>query len=402
MPIKITIITSIYNKSKYLSDYVQSIKSQTFKDFEVICVDDCSTDDSLKQLQILVSNDSRFNIIINEENCGLSVSRNKAIELSKGKYICFLDADDCFVPQALEILWETAEKYGVEAVFFSALEYSDDLKKKLRTIKYKRTYPVCDGKKLIALLHDNKEYQSACGFQLWNLEFLKNNNARFYPGIYYEDTLFTIQTLIKAKCVKAIPDTLYIYRQCSSSISHTLGIKQLYSCLAIYDELSIMSKQNYNDEYIYNEIIERLHLFKRRIEHIICIEPENSINILNYAPYNDLLQKFVKNRTYPYIRELLDEEISKIRLSESVFVYGDGVSAEETVALLSRYQINICAIIVSYTVNDRTWHGYKVIALDEFNAQGLVIISVSKKWKESLEEAFELKGNDTIFITRDF
>ena len=54
MPIKITIITSIYNKSKYLSDYVQSIKSQTFKDFEVICVDDCSTDDSLKQLQILV------------------------------------------------------------------------------------------------------------------------------------------------------------------------------------------------------------------------------------------------------------------------------------------------------------------------------------------------------------
>lgn len=112
MPIKITIITSIYNKSKYLSDYVQSIKNQTFKDFEVICVDDCSTDDSLKQLQILVSKDSRFNIIINEENCGLSVSRNKAIELSKGKYICFLDADDCFVPQALEILWETAEKYG--------------------------------------------------------------------------------------------------------------------------------------------------------------------------------------------------------------------------------------------------------------------------------------------------
>ena len=146
MPIKITIITSIYNKSKYLSDYVQSIKNQTFKDFEVICVDDCSTDDSLKQLQILVSKDSRFNIIINEENCGLSVSRNKAIELSKGKYICFLDADDCFVPQALEILWETAEKYGVEAVFFSALEYSEDLKKKLRTIKYKRTYPVCDGK----------------------------------------------------------------------------------------------------------------------------------------------------------------------------------------------------------------------------------------------------------------
>ena len=80
MSVKISVITAIYNKSKYLYDYVQSIKKQTFRDFEVICIEDCSTDDSLKQLQRLVENDSRFTIIRNSVNCGLSISRNKAIK----------------------------------------------------------------------------------------------------------------------------------------------------------------------------------------------------------------------------------------------------------------------------------------------------------------------------------
>lgn len=400
MSVKISVITAIYNKSKYLYDYVQSIKKQTFRDFEVICIEDCSTDDSLKQLQRLVENDSRFTIIRNSVNCGLSISRNKAIKKSKGKYICFLDADDCFVPKTLQILWQNAEAYKLDGLLFSALEYSEDLKKKLKKIQYKDAYPVCDGKKLISLLHENREYQSACGFQLWNLEFLKKKDAYFYPNIYYEDTLFTLQTLIKAERVKAISDLLYVYRQCSSSISHSLGIGQLYSCLVVYNELLIMLRQNCNNDFIYSEIIDRLQVFERRIKHIICIE-KNNIDLSHYKPYEELLQKFFKNVKYPYIRGLSRNEINRIKLEKRVFIYGDGMGAEETFALLSSHHIKISGVIVSYMNTCRLWHGYKVISVNDFDEQGIVIISVANKWKKSLEAVFNSKGNETIFITRD-
>ena len=104
----ISVITSIYNKSIYLDDYFNSLMKQSFRNFEVICVDDCSTDDSMEHLNKLTRNNSQFKIIKNEVNSGASVSRNKAIDICQGKYICFLDADDCFRSDAFEKLWNIA------------------------------------------------------------------------------------------------------------------------------------------------------------------------------------------------------------------------------------------------------------------------------------------------------
>ena len=125
--IGISVVTSIYNKSVYLDDYFKSLMNQSFKNFEVICVEDCSTDDSMEHLNRLVFNKPQFTVIKNEVNSGLSVSRNKAINMCKGKYVCFLDADDCFRPDAFEKLWNVAEKYELDGVLFSASEYSENL-----------------------------------------------------------------------------------------------------------------------------------------------------------------------------------------------------------------------------------------------------------------------------------
>lgn len=397
--IGISVVTSIYNKSVYLDDYFKSLMNQSFKNFEVICVEDCSTDDSMEHLNRLVFNKPQFTVIKNEVNSGLSVSRNKAINMCKGKYVCFLDADDCFRPDAFEKLWNVAEKYELDGVLFSASEYSENLKKNLRSIQYKASYPICDGRTIISLLHKNNEYSSACGFQLWNVQYLKNINASFYPGIVYEDTLFTLKTLLKAKKVTAIPDNIYIYRKCQDSISHSLGIKQLKSCLIIYEALRNFEKQYIHDELVYFEIHERLLLFEKRIQHIICTEQDKIKDLVLDENNSKILKPFLETISFPYIREFSDEEKENIKKASDVYVFGDGIIAEEAMALLKKENIRIKAIIVS-NLSSNIWKGYSVISIDDFCDRGMVIISVTPKWRKSIEDKLKENGNETIFITK--
>ena len=103
--VKISIIMPIYNTETYLRESVNSILNQTFEDFELICIDDGSTDNSLNILKELSENDSRLRII-SQENRGAGFSRNKGMKLSQGDYICFIDSDDYIVPEYLERTYE--------------------------------------------------------------------------------------------------------------------------------------------------------------------------------------------------------------------------------------------------------------------------------------------------------
>lgn len=100
----ISIIIPVYNSAKYLQMTLQAVQAQTFKDFEVVCVDDGSSDDSPQILERFAAADNRFKIH-RQANAGGSAARNKGLELARGKYIAFLDNDDIYHPQYLEILY---------------------------------------------------------------------------------------------------------------------------------------------------------------------------------------------------------------------------------------------------------------------------------------------------------
>ena len=90
----ISVIMSVYNDSKYLKDSIDSILNQTFKEFELIIVDDCSTDNSLEIIKEYALKDNRVKIIENNKNLGLAVSLNKAWKEAKYDYIARIDGDD--------------------------------------------------------------------------------------------------------------------------------------------------------------------------------------------------------------------------------------------------------------------------------------------------------------------
>lgn len=98
---KVTVLMSVYNGESFLREAIESILNQTYKEFEFLIINDCSTDGSLKIIKSY--NDSRINIIENKENIGLTKSLNKGLELAKGEYIARMDADDICLPHRLDI-----------------------------------------------------------------------------------------------------------------------------------------------------------------------------------------------------------------------------------------------------------------------------------------------------------
>lgn len=124
MPL-VSVITPLYNCSKYLEQTIQSVLSQTFQNWEMIMVDDCSTDNSVEVIQSFVEQDSRIRLIQLSENSGAAVARNTAIEAAQGRYIAFLDSDDLWLPHKLETQLQFMQDKDI-AFSYSAYEKADE------------------------------------------------------------------------------------------------------------------------------------------------------------------------------------------------------------------------------------------------------------------------------------
>lgn len=98
----VSIIMPAYNSEKYISESIESIQAQTYKNWELLVVDDCSKDSTVEIIQKYAADDERIRLLHNEKNSGAAISRNYALREAKGKWIAFLDSDDVWLPQKLK------------------------------------------------------------------------------------------------------------------------------------------------------------------------------------------------------------------------------------------------------------------------------------------------------------
>lgn len=114
----ISVIMPLYNAAKYLREALESVLGQTYGDFELICVDDCSTDDTRAILEESAKRDERIRLLSNERHAGAAAARNRGLENARGKYLLFLDGDDVFEEEMLEKAFDAMEKYQTDIVLF--------------------------------------------------------------------------------------------------------------------------------------------------------------------------------------------------------------------------------------------------------------------------------------------
>ena len=121
--VKVSIIVPVYNVEKYISRCLNSLINQTLDDIEIICVNDCSTDNSFETVKEYAVKDSRFVLIEHEINQGLGSARNSGIGIASGKYIIFIDSDDYIDTDYCEKLYNTAKKYDADIVVTNLLKH---------------------------------------------------------------------------------------------------------------------------------------------------------------------------------------------------------------------------------------------------------------------------------------
>lgn len=213
---KISVIIPVYNVEKYLRRALNSLQAQTFTDWEAICVNDGSTDNSLSILQNYAEQDSRFKII-NQANLSLSTSRNNGLKEAKGEYIYFFDSDDFLHPQCFEIIYDCAVKNQAELVTFNFFKNkSGDMEPQLydkAQIKAKITNE--------PLFYQTKRGKFRISFNVWTKLYKREllKNLEFIPRISFQDYPHTFAVLLRHPKTVILDAHLYFYTINPTSLS---------------------------------------------------------------------------------------------------------------------------------------------------------------------------------------
>lgn len=209
---EISVIMPVYNTASYLAQSIESVLNQTYSDFELIIVDDGSTDDSLKIINSYAVKDKRIKVIT-QENQGLSEARNSGIKIAGGEYIAFIDSDDFYAKNFLGQLIHAQKKASADIVGcnFKKIRSSKDHIKVINRFSYV-VYPNA----LEVLLHKNNFIH----FNVWNKLYKREviGEIRFVPHIYYEDWVFNCCVFERANCFVWIKERLYGYNYSDNSI----------------------------------------------------------------------------------------------------------------------------------------------------------------------------------------
>lgn len=123
----VSIVTPTYNSAKYIAETIQSVQKQTYQNWEMIIVDDCSSDNTTDLIKDFIAKDNRIQLHVLESNSGPAVARNKGIENASGKYMTFLDADDIWSEDFIEISIKTIQETGIQFVFSSYRRSDEEL-----------------------------------------------------------------------------------------------------------------------------------------------------------------------------------------------------------------------------------------------------------------------------------
>ena len=212
----ISVIMPVYNVEKYLPACLNSLLAQTFSDFELICVNDGSTDSSAQILADFAAKDKRIKII-NQPNKGLSAARNTGFAHAQADWIYFIDSDDAAHPQLLEIAYTAAQKYQADMVCFGYQRHGDE------TPEIQHYHPEnIAGEVITDPLHRLlKKKKFRLHFNVWSKLYKRDliKDIAFVEGMNFEDYPFTYRIAVKKPKTVLLREKLYFYTYNPQSIS---------------------------------------------------------------------------------------------------------------------------------------------------------------------------------------
>lgn len=312
----ISVIMSVYNSERYLDISIESILSQTFKEFEFIIINDGSNDNSLKIIKKYQKKDTRIKIINNNKNIGLTKSLNKGLRIAKGKYIARMDADD--------------------------ISATNRLKKEYHFLEFHQNYFLCASYRYLIDENNSRLYDYSVNLDDYNLpklmlksNFLAHSSIMFRKGIIYrekfvyaQDYDLYLRIISDNKKIHIIQEYLTRYRICSDAISI---IKQKQQRLFAKKALEFFQERKENGKDLYNfwnnnKILNESDSNAEIIFLQNCIE--NGLKKKNRKKISLYLTKYKSLKKYSKFRYLIYLFFYKVPISYRIYrkiFYGDNL-----------------------------------------------------------------------------
>ena len=221
--LKISVVIPVYNAERYILACVDSLLQQTIDSYEVILVDDCSTDHSAALCLEHYGHESRIRLLQSKENQGAALARNVGLEQARGKYIAFVDADDEVEPDYLEHLYNAAEKVNADVVVEGAVSWQvDEAGNRSGIESHPTTESFCvipdDITERIKMMFDHVIPMVPWG-RIFRRDFLESRQIVYRQVPFFDDVLFNFLALCYARVYVFSPGARYHYRITPTSVT---------------------------------------------------------------------------------------------------------------------------------------------------------------------------------------
>lgn len=252
----ISIIIPVYNKEKYLDKCIKSAVNQDYKNIEIIIINDGSEDNSEQIISKWLKKDYRIKYL-NQENKGVSYTRNRGLLSANGDYIFFLDADDYLEKNAISVLVDYIKKSNVDIIIGNFYEKTGEKIIKLpsfenRLFTYKEL-KLTDT--ILEMFLINGRHMAKAGNKLYKTSFIKDNQIKFENGVIAEDRLFNLLCYVNKPIIQIVNEYTYVYNKIDNSRSRTIDTN-------FYEESIALVKKFFEYLLKTSKLEEYYHLFQ--------------------------------------------------------------------------------------------------------------------------------------------
>ncbi len=310
----VSLIIPVYKVEKYLNKCVESVVNQTYKNLEIILVDDGSPDNCPNMCEAWAKKDSRIKVI-HRKNGGLSAARNSGIEVAKGEYFCFVDSDDYVAKDYVKSLYESLKSNNADMAICEVTEVNekynviDDKKTRERLTNCVKT-----GLELLDLILPAKTYAYVVA---WNKLYKRElfNNLRYAEGKIHEDEFIIHRLFARCNRVAIIDKPLYYYlKRGDSIIGIGFNIKRINALEAFEDRISLC-KEIHQPKLA----IKALYMLLTTVAYYTELMTRST----NIDSNTKLKYKYKFKKLYKkYLIEILKSDVFSFKQKLSVSLYG--------------------------------------------------------------------------------
>ena len=316
----ISVILYVYNVENYLHVCLNSVLNQTYQDFEIICVDDASTDSSLEILEYFTKKDSRIKIIKQDFNQGPGHSRNCGLNVANGKYFFFLDGGDWIDFNTFEVLVKKADENNLDLLFFNEINFHGETHEFLISNTLNDEFITKYENKVFNHFDLDKKDLFNLSNIFWNKlyrkSFLDDNNIHFYnENLTYENIPFYYNVIISADRISLINCRFYNYRKNEFLLGKSNNEK-IFDIFSIYWnvlDVFIKNKQIYQYykrvllNYIFSNLEMKYDLINDELKERFFIETQGLF--CNFIKYYDLYWDLIENVDSKILNKFSFEDI---------------------------------------------------------------------------------------------